>query len=91
MGIRDMIDKFRDRNSEFKELEAQDRAMEKIRLRKMSSNERELERFQKEEREENIKNALSKIRETKKKDFFHNDTITQKNIFNTQKRLFSLK
>jgi hypothetical protein len=82
MGFRDIISKLgekrRERSEKFKEIEEDYRLQKMLEERQKSSNERELERFQKEEREENIKEALEFYRKQKDNDirFGHNPLDT---------------
>jgi len=67
MGIRDFLDKMKNKKSKYKEFEEDQKIQEKYVERKKSSNERELERFMHEEREENIKKELAEFRAKRQK------------------------
>jgi len=107
MGIADLIKKLGEKNKERKEkIRLLD---EEIRLRKLvedrmkSANERELERFIEEERQDNIKKALDRMRKKRINDinFKHNpldipnitnkiswEVLKEKNLFKKQKNIF---
>lgn len=78
MGIRNFIEKLKDKkrfNSEqLKAAITHDRIQTVVEERKKSSNERELERFMEEDRQESIKNALTEFRKRREHDinFGHN-------------------
>jgi hypothetical protein len=87
MGFSDIIEKIRERKRErkemFKQMENQVRMQELIEERKKSANERELERFLKEQREENIKEQLTDFRKQRQFDIAHNhNPLDVKNITN---------
>ena len=88
MGIKDIIDRFKKDDTVYEELKEQDRAMSKLQERKLSANERELNKIIKQRREEQIKNELNKIHKQEQKDFWKKDVISQKNIFVGHKNLF---
>lgn len=82
MAIKDFIDKWKARNLRVKELEEEDRAQTKVLTKKKNSNERELERFMEEERQETIKQQLDEFRRKRQEELWHGPTIlSQKNIF----------
>lgn len=85
MGISDIIDKFKNRNQVFEELEAQDKAITKIEERKKSANERALDRILKQEREEAIRKKLESYNKREQHDFWHKNVIQQKNLFKEKK------
>ena len=81
MGISEIIDKFRNRNEVFDDLNAQDKALAKIEERKKSANERALDRILKQEREELIRQKLEAYNKREQKDFWHKNVIQQKELF----------
>ena len=107
MGIKDLIERTRGRGKERKELlrkmDEQIRAEEILQSRKKSANERELERFWKEDREEKIKIQLSYARKKREDDirFNHNplntknimkaewEVLKEKNMFSGNKNIFT--
>jgi len=99
MGFNEVMRKFLGKDEQFSEMQREDRLQTKIVERKKNSNERELERFQEEERQEQIKQELHRFREKKKEEFFHGPSIfKQKNLFNgpptmlkDNKKLFGMK
>jgi hypothetical protein len=107
MGIKDLIKSFgskqRNMKTLIRNLDEQNRAETIVENRKMSSNERELLRFQNEEREEQIKEALEfeRIKRKNNIDFAHNpldvpnitnhtdfEVLKQKNIFSGNRNMF---
>ncbi len=99
MAFRDVMRKFLGKDEEFAEMQHQDRIQTKVVERKKNSNERELERFQEEERQEMIKKQLAEFRQKKKDEFFHGpNVLEQKNLFNApqtmlkdNKQLFKMR
>jgi len=72
MGVKDFLQRLKENRNKKKELLnqalEQDRVQKLVEERKKSSNERELEKFMEEERQEKIKGALKDFREKRKKD-----------------------
>ncbi len=101
MAISDMIEKMREKKKERKELirnlDEQSRIEEMLSERKKSANQRELERFMKEQQEEQIKFELDKARKIREKDIkFNHNPLFVPNITNhaqwnvlKEKNLFS--
>lgn len=83
MGFKEILENFGERNRQKKELfrqaEMQDRVQRIIEERKLSANERELNRFVKEEREEAIKEELALHRKARSDEirFGHNPINTE--------------
>lgn len=71
MGLRDVIARALAKKNRFREMQTEDRLQETLQARKMSANERELNRFVEEEREARIKNALEKRRAQKHNEIWH--------------------
>jgi hypothetical protein len=87
MGFADIIEKFRERNRNRKEMmkEVEDRVRieELVMEKKKSANERELNRFLNEHREESIKEQLDTLRKERQFDIAHNhNPLRVKNITN---------
>lgn len=87
MGIKDLIkglgSKQRDRKQLIRQIDDQMRAEKIVEERTKSANERELERFYKEEREEQIKVALDHERKKRESDIkFNHNPLNVKNITN---------
>ncbi len=87
MSFKDIMERIRERRTEKKELikrmDEQMRAEEILNERKKSANERELERFLKEKREESIKEQLDQMRKLKQKDIqFQHNPLNVGNITN---------
>jgi hypothetical protein len=107
MGITEIIENMREKKREKKELmrkaDEQMRVEELLQERKKSANERELERFWKEDREEMIKLQLDEMRKKRDRDikFGHNplntpnimkskwEVMKEKNMFNNKSNMFS--
>ena len=101
--IENVVEKKKQKKELFKSMQEQDRMQELIEERKMSANERELRRFMKESREENIKFQLGKMRKQREKEinFGHNPLDTpnimkaewqimkEKNMFKGNSNMFS--
>ena len=93
----------KERKERFKELQEEDRLNEMLEDRKKSANERELERFQKEHREKQIKEALNEFRKEREYEdnFLHNpldapnitkgssNLLKEKNMFNNKGNMFT--
>jgi len=85
MGLKELIHKVSERNKERKEkirlLDEELRLQKLVQDRMKSANERELERFMKEEREEQIKKALDVMRKRRQHDInFGHNPLDVKNI-----------
>jgi hypothetical protein len=85
MGISDLIERAREKSRERKELmrrmDDQMRAEEILESRKLSANERELNRFMKENREESIKVQLEQARKIRDNEIkFGHNPLNAKNI-----------
>ena len=88
MGLTDVFNRWKHRNEVFKELQDDDRASEKVQERKLSANERELNKILKAKREDQIKTQLDKHHKQELHTFWHKDVISQKNIFANNKNIF---
>ena len=91
MGISDLINNMRNRNSLASEMANTDAAQEKINSRKLSANERELNEILRKEREALIRKELEARHKKDNDDFWHKDTLTQPNLFNRPNGNFILK
>lgn len=108
MSLKEIISglshKSKERKELFKQMQEQDKMQEIIEERKMSANERELRRFMKENREDDIKIQLDKERKLREDDikFNHNplnvqnitketkwSVLKEKNMFVRNKNMFS--
>ena len=108
MGFKEILEKIgekkKERKRKFKEMEENFRLRKMLEDRQKSANERELERFQNEEREENVKEALDFYRRKREKDirFNHNpldvpnitaktqwEVMKEKNLFTNKKSMFA--
>lgn len=85
MGIRDIFERMKNKKSKYKEFVEDQNIQEKYIERKKSSNERELERFMKEDREDTIKKELEECRKKQQKQsHYGNQIIKVKNMFAPQ-------
>lgn len=102
MGIREIIQKWRNRRAEsgemYKEYAARRRIEKILEEREKSSEERELEKFIEEKRQERIKKALVGLRKNKSKNFFpgkflfrHENAFKNKESMLKQTNLFKDK
>lgn len=110
MVIKEFLQNLKNKNKEKKELLKraleQDRVQTLVEERKKNSNERELERFQEEARQEKIKTALQDFRNERRDDitFNHNpldvpnitnntdfEVLKQKNLFTGGSTVFNTK
>lgn len=99
MGIRDFLDRLRNKRTKFKEYEQDMRIQEQYEQRKKSANERELEEYLDKDREAKIKSQLERYRKREKRDLeFGHQILKTKNMFNKDspvllknKNLFSHK
>ena len=108
MGLKDMISNMRERSEgrkdKLREMDEQMRIEKILEDRKKSANERELEMFIKEDREENIKEQLHKMRKIRDDDIKlgHNplntpnvigktnwEVLKEKNLFKGKSNMFS--
>jgi len=87
MGLKEIIENMRERKKDKKELirkmDEQLKVEELLQERRKSSNERELERFWKEDKEERIKLQLEEMRKKRDKD------MKEKNMFSKKSNMFS--
>ena len=82
MGIRDFIERWKSKKEKFKEFEEEQKMIEKFQEKRKSANERELERFMKEEREDNIKKELEEFRAKRQAQAqYGNQILKAKNLF----------
>lgn len=87
MGFKELIEKLgekqRNRKEMIRQLDDNVRIHKLVEDRQKSSNERELERFQNEDREENIKHALETMRKKRDHDIkFNHNALDVENITN---------
>jgi len=97
MSVMDVLKRWSEKKSEksekFKQLEEDYRLQKMLEQRQKSSNERELERYMKEQREKNIKKQLDIIRKQKKKEMWKGNQILKggTSILKDNKKLLSGK
>jgi len=82
MGLKDILAKISggssEKNEKFKEMEQEFMLRKKLEEKQKSSNERELERYIKEQREARIKLELQKFRDKQKKETWKSNTMLTK-------------
>jgi hypothetical protein len=82
MGIKEIISAMREgkieKNKKFHELEEDFLLRKKLEERQKSANERELERYMKEQREDSIKKQLETFRKRKQDELWHNNFLLKK-------------
>lgn len=82
MGIRDFLNRLREKREKYKQFEQEMNVQEKYYERKKSANERELERFHEEDRQRRIKAELEAWRtRTAKEAKTQNQILRTKNMF----------
>ena len=89
MGIKDILQKIKDRKDAkkqaFRQMQEQDQMVTLLNERKKSSNLRELERFEREENEEVIKKALNIVRKKRSDDInFNHNPLDTENIMKAE-------
>ncbi len=72
------------RREKFKEMEGDFRAERAIQQKQKNSNERELERFEEEARQVNIKKRLDAFRKVRGRELFKNDLLKSPPLFNAK-------
>lgn len=81
MGFKELFQRVGNRKEKFREAEDDVRISQGIQQKQKSANERELERFDNEKREVNIKKRLDAFRKERNQELFRNDLFKQENIF----------
>ena len=91
MGFKDFMKKSLSRDPRLKEMQEQRRMEMMVEEREKSSNQRELERYMKEESEKSIKKNLQEFRELRKREAWsptkENQILKQPNIFKNHKNI----
>jgi len=87
MVLKQMLERFRDRRSNFKHAQVEDRTGELISERKKSANERELDRFMEEDREKQILSNLIQFRAKRAEEDRKTTVLGGKNIFTGHKSI----
>lgn len=86
MGIRDFLNRMREKKLRYKQYSEDMRVQEEYDRKKKSANERELERYMEEERQKKIKVALDGYRKKNQYEIEHNHQIlNSKNMFEKEK------
>lgn len=88
MGIRDFLNRMKEKRLKYKQFEEDMKVQEQYIERKKSSNERELERFVEENRQKRIKAELEKFREARNKDIeFGHQILETPNMYHKEKQI----
>lgn len=85
--LQDFLQRWKERRQKFKDAQEEQNIQRKLQERQLSSNERELNGYLKEEREKQIKNAVEQFRKKKNDELWHKNVIKQKNLFKGQKSI----
>lgn len=91
MGIKEILQRIRERKEERRGFERQQRIMENFEERKLSSDERELNAIMEKRRQERIKEILKRIREREERKHWsgrENNAINAPNVVANHKKLF---
>jgi len=81
MGVSDLISGMRRRGELFKEMQAQDDAATKVETRKLSADERALNKVLEQERQKRIREELARRTKREEREYWHKDVISQPNLF----------
>lgn len=88
MAFKDVMRKFAGKDEQFAAMQKEDRLQTKLVERKKNSNERELERFQEEARQDQIKVDLEGFRKERREELFKTTMFDGPNHFTNQKNIF---
>jgi homoserine dehydrogenase len=90
MTISDIIKKFTHKDDEYKQAEKELKINKTLETRQKNSNERELDKYHEEDRQEQIKKELEYYRKKKKDELWHGKSLLAgKNIFKGHKSILS--
>ncbi len=99
--IGNLLQKLKEKRERKKQFEEEQRLIENFEIRKLNSNERELLKFQEEERQKKIKEALENFRKKRQQEIWsgkignplYTDNVIkgQKNLFKNERNLFAAK
>ena len=87
--IQNLIAKYKERKERAEAYEDDDRARTNFEQRKLSNNERELNTYLENQRQNRINSMLNQFKEREKHEYWHKDIIRQKNIFGNQRCIFA--
>ena len=91
MGIKEVLAKMAERKNKFKELEEDFQLRKKLEDRQKSANERDLERYLKEQREDEIKKSLESFRKKQADDFWASNQLSKNNMSKNQNNILKQK
>jgi hypothetical protein len=91
MGILNWLRKKKENDSRFKEIDKESKLHEKLEQRKLSANERELNKYMQEDREKKITKEVERLRKKRSDEFFHKDIIKQPNVMTGHKNILHTK
>ena len=81
MVLAGFMERFKGNRDKFKEAETDHKINQMVGQKQKSSNERELERFQEEARQERIKKQLENFRATQRRELFSGSLLQSKKLF----------
>ena len=79
--LKGFLSNFGKKNERFKEMETEATMQRRIQAKQMTSNERELLRFEEEQRQRDIKNRLEQFRQLRKDEDRQNNMLTAPSVF----------
>ena len=91
MGLRDFIERFKEKKLQFKEFETQRDIERKWSEKQKSANERELDRYLEEDRQKRIKIALESMRKKRENEFNSHKILEAENLFEDEGKPFTLQ
>lgn len=94
MGVKELLAKWRNQREERQSIEKQQRAIELMEEKKLSANERELQRFQKQDYDAKVKTALENYRKRENDEVWSGrstNPLYAQNVVAGQKELFKIK
>ena len=84
MGIKDILDKFGKRDSQFKQAQRDQEIMDTLAKRKKTPNERDLERRLEEKRQQQITIQLQKMKDEERSGMLKSKMMSKENMFNKE-------
>ena len=89
MVFQQILNNFRRQKETYKELEAQDKAQQKLAFRKLSPSEQALAKLKEREHQKAVKNQVAAYTKRDTKEYWHKDVINQKDLFSKNKNLMT--
>jgi len=92
MGLREWYDRVVRKKDNFQQAQEMQQIERKLQERRLSADERELNKFLEEDRQRQVKEMLNQFRKRKQEEVWHGDTaLDAPNIIANQKNLFKRK